>query len=630
MQDAKRIARAAPEKPAPKPVSRNPADPDRLPSDMRERIEASARDVFGHPTLRPSQMETMAAILRGEDSFTILSTGQGKSLCYQLPAHLLKPDLTIVVSPLIALMNDQIGKLKAIGLDAACIHSDMLKRERMAFLDLIKSGAISMLYISPEQLGLRALYEAVSGRRVALLAVDEAHCVSTWGHDFRPSFLFIRNAREKLGNPTIALFTATAPPHIRKDILSILGVDRCHENFGTSVRENLHLEVAHFGNAENKLSRLIDILSKKPGPTIVYCTTIRTLEAVSGGLDAAGIKNERYFGQMDPFEKERGMDAFIGGASDVMVCTNAFGMGIDKPDIRMIIHFEIPCSLEEYYQQVGRAGRDGKPASGMLFFEKDDIRHPVHFIEMRNPRARFIQKVYTQLHSFYAFASERQGKSVSASQLLTKLSIDFKDDDHMMALARAAYGMLIEQGLIRLSGENAEMDREPASFDISEKMLRDKHSREYLRLGVLIEYANLSCGHGQYLGDYLERSTEALLRRYDSLEITIEKELLSALSSTIGTKRQIALVLTGRGKLSEAMLSNPSCGKLSIISLSDIEFRIDQMLEDGYLQRGILGKDIVYVMTPKGKLKASEFGVDPSCEAKPVSGSWPKPGRKRR
>jgi ATP-dependent DNA helicase RecQ len=249
--------------------------------ETKKRIQDILRLVFKHDHFQPSQLQTIEATLQGKDSLSIFPTGHGKSLCYQLPAFILRPKLTVVISPLIALMNDQVQKLRAVGLNASCFHSEIPKEHKRKTLADIENGLTTLLYISPEQLGSTAFFESIRTRDVGQLVIDEAHCVSTWGHDFRPSYLNIPNARERMGNPVMALFTATAPPHTRNDVTVTLGMSNYFENILPSRRENIEFHTERYTNEYEKSRRVFDILSDSNEPTIVYCATRIQVEELS-------------------------------------------------------------------------------------------------------------------------------------------------------------------------------------------------------------------------------------------------------------------------------------------------------------------------------------------------------------
>ncbi len=596
-------------------VSNGCEDP--APIDIRERrIQKTLTDLFGHEGFRPGQRETIGAILKGRDTFTIFPTGAGKSLCYQLPAAIFAPDLTIVVSPLIALMNDQVGKLTARGIAAACVHSNMPASEQRAAYQGVKSGRIHLLYVSPEQLGSVRFFQNVGGRKVALLAVDEAHCISTWGHDFRPSYQLIRRARITLGDPPIALITATAPPHTRRDIRSIVGFTDGFENFMTSLRPNLSFSVETFHREGPKLTRLHDLLREKAGSTIVYCTTRRIVEELSLFFTKAGVEHVAYHGQMDVSDKNAAERAFLENRSPTILCTNAFGMGIDKPDVRRIIHFQIPGSIEDYYQQVGRAGRDGKPSHGILLFSEEDIRIQTGFVIRSNPEAGFVKLVYERVKAFALKVPALQGgRPATHAQLLKNVEAQFaaKLDDRLQQMALAAFGMLVEYGHIGIDEEAVTFPGPEGKTAITDQLIREKRSRAYRKLDAMLAYAR-NCGGdspSEFIRHYLDESTEEILSSFPSTEAEIDKNVYASLSSYSGSARQHAMLLSGNGNCSEESKKHHLFRSLVFMGQGEIEFMLDLMEQRGLVvsERIKGSKSPLIRLTSTGLAYATSHGL---------------------
>jgi ATP-dependent DNA helicase RecQ len=337
---------------------------------------------YGFPDFRPGQREAVEATLEGRDALVLLPTGSGKSLCYQLPAIVAKSrgaGTTVVVSPLIALMQDQVGALVARGVEAAALHSHQEDEDQADVVAGFLRGELTLLYVSPERAAKSSFRRMLGRVEIALLAVDEAHCVSQWGHDFRPDYMLLNELREFTGAPIIAL-TATATPVVMKEIESRLalrealivrtGFDRPNLHFGVKAirteSRRLEVVVAEFENAGLRGRR-------GPGRGIVYCSTRKATERVAKALKQSGLSVGYYHAGRTKLARERAQSAFEAGRTRVLVATNAFGMGIDLPDIRLIVHFQTPGSLEAYYQEAGRAGRDGAPARCLLFFGRGDL-----------------------------------------------------------------------------------------------------------------------------------------------------------------------------------------------------------------------------------------------------------------
>ncbi|HZF30142.1 MAG TPA: ATP-dependent DNA helicase RecQ, partial [Gammaproteobacteria bacterium] len=356
------------------------------------------REVFGYDEFRGQQAAIIAAALAGRDALVLMPTGGGKSLCYQIPA-LLRDGVGIVVSPLIALMEDQVGALREAGVAAAFLNSSLARAEQHRVIDDLMRGRLKLLYVAPERLvqeETRALLEQVP---ISIVAIDEAHCVSQWGHDFRPAYLSLRKALEDVGRPPVLATTATAPPHVRDDILFQLGIEGATTVTTTFDRPNLHYEVIVFGDEGEKMKTLVTLLKKLPRPGIVYCATVKKVEELYEQLTRWGIPVAKYHGRMNKGERDSSQQKFMDSADLVMVATNAFGLGVDKANIRNVLHYHVPGSLESYAQESGRGGRDGKPARCVLLFSPDDVAIQEYFLSGSYPTRRQVRQVYEALEA---------------------------------------------------------------------------------------------------------------------------------------------------------------------------------------------------------------------------------------
>ena len=347
-------------------------------------LRRSLRDTFGFDELRSGQHEVITRVLAGRPTLAIMPTGAGKSLCYQLPAlHL--DGATVVVSPLISLMKDQAGKLEQAGVAAEQLNSAVKASEQDASMARIAGARSDIVFATPERLTDPAFRATLASQGVALLVVDEAHCISQWGHDFRPAYLEIGAAAEALGHPTILALTATATAEVVADIRHQLGVPGMAVVNTGMYRPNLRMQVLQATSAAEKLHLLLQTLRSTPGSGIVYTSTVKTCAEVFERLRDAGESVAVYHGKLPAAERNANQDAFMNGARRVMVATNAFGMGIHKADIRYVIHFQMPGSLQAYYQEAGRAGRDGATARCVLIFDRRDRHVQQFFLARRYP-----------------------------------------------------------------------------------------------------------------------------------------------------------------------------------------------------------------------------------------------------
>jgi ATP-dependent DNA helicase RecQ len=345
---------------------------------------------WGHDDFRSGQWDVIERVLSGRDVLAILPTGGGKSVCYQLPA-LLTEGLTLVVSPLIALMQDQVAALRARGIEAAFINSSLGAREIDQRWTDAEHGRYRLLYIAPERLETDRFLARAERMRIALLAVDEAHCISEWGHDFRPAYLEIPQARKTMGDPPTVALTATATPEARKDIVRHLELRSPAVIVRGFDRPNL---VWSIFQTENKRSRVLDVIDSVPGPGIIYSATRKGVEDWARWLNRRNVSSASYHGGMKASARALMQERWISGHQRIMVATNAFGMGIDKADVRFVLHAELPSTLEGYYQEAGRAGRDGKTAYAVLLYHSSDEETPHRLIDESHPSAAEVRTVY--------------------------------------------------------------------------------------------------------------------------------------------------------------------------------------------------------------------------------------------
>ncbi len=360
------------------------------------------KETFGYDAFRPIQAEAVASVLDRRDTLVIMPTGGGKSICYQVPA-LLFDGITVVVSPLISLMQDQVDQLSAGGVSAVCLNSSLTPESYTANLTLLRSGEAKLLYAAPETLLTERTLSLLDDLPIALLAVDEAHCISEWGHDFRPEYRSLAELRDRYPQAPVLALTATATERVRGDIASSLKLRDPALLVAGFDRPNLFLEVVP---KEGPLKQTVEFVDQFEGQAgIVYCSTRKGAEEVSAELQARGIPAAPYHAGLPDKVREANQNAFIGDRVQVMAATVAFGMGINKPDIRFIVHYDLPKNIESYYQQIGRAGRDGLKAHCLLLFGYGDIRTIRYFINQMDEREGRIAAIHLNAMLGYAEAA---------------------------------------------------------------------------------------------------------------------------------------------------------------------------------------------------------------------------------
>ncbi len=357
------------------------------------------RHFWGYKAFRPLQKDIILNVLAGKDTLAILPTGGGKSVCFQVPALMLR-GTCLVISPLIALMKDQVHQLQKRSISAAAVYSGMDNAAVTDTLNRAIDGQLQFLYISPERLKTTAFKNALKYLKIGLLAVDEAHCISKWGHDFRPAYLEIseiKSLTEGQKYPVIAL-TATATREVRKDIIERLSFRAPEIYMRSFARENLAYRVLC---SDQKEMHLLEFMKKEPGSAIIYTRTRKRTMEIAAFLSKNGIKADFYHAGLPLPERNKKQDEWLAGADAVMVATNAFGMGIDKANVRTVVHTDLCDNLEAYYQESGRAGRDGKPCSALLLYSKSDIHTLEKNLDMKYPDLPLLQKVYQSLANYY-------------------------------------------------------------------------------------------------------------------------------------------------------------------------------------------------------------------------------------
>lgn len=354
------------------------------------------KEYWGYDSFRPRQEEIVNAALEGKDVLAILPTGGGKSVCFQVPA-MIREGVALVVTPLIALMKDQVQNLNERGIKALCVNAGMGRREVELTLNNAAYGDFKFLYVSPERLGTRLFRDYVREMNVSYIVVDEAHCISQWGYDFRPDYLQIGRLREIVDAPVIAL-TATATPQVAEDIMNRLGFEERTLIKSGFERPNLSYIVR---KCEDKLGQLLSVCSNVAGTGIVYVRNRKKTEELAAFLAANGISSSYYHAGLGTDSRTDRQEKWKSDKIRVMVCTNAFGMGIDKPDVRFVVHFDVPDSPEAYFQEAGRGGRDGKRSFAVLLWNSTDIKRLRQIASVSFPSLEYIEDIYHKVHTFF-------------------------------------------------------------------------------------------------------------------------------------------------------------------------------------------------------------------------------------
>ncbi len=410
----------------------------------------------------------------------VAPTGSGKSIAYWVPG-VVGGGLTLVVSPLIALMVDQVARLNALGIPAACLHSQVSAATRAEAMRAALAGELRFLYLAPERIGAAGVLDSLGKLTVARFVVDEAHCISSWGHDFRPDYRRLGDAIAACGRPPVGAFTATATPRVRQDIAASLGLRAPVERVSGFVRENLTMSVVRCRGVADKRSALAGLVRRDSGRALIYCGSRKTTEAVTETLSQAGVSVAAYHGALDGDTRQRVYERYASGDLHVIAATSAFGMGVDFPDIRRVIHHDFPGSIEEYYQQAGRAGRDGEPSECILLYSAADRQLQEFFIEQAFPERDTVRSVYRELL--------REGSD----------AIDDWDRRGVAAnAARAALDLLRRADVIQPDGSIRRLTGAPVDFD-EQALLK---ANAYARVNQVMDYAGFrGCRHAR-IADY--------------------------------------------------------------------------------------------------------------------------------
>lgn len=430
---------------------------------------------WGYDRFRPLQKDIISNVLKQADTLALLPTGGGKSLCYQLPALML-PGVTLVITPLIALMHDQVERLQQLDIPAAYIDSGMHRSDLIRTLKNAIEGAYKLLYISPERLQTHTFNEYLPAMDVRLIAVDEAHCISQWGHDFRPDYLKVAMLRNVFRDVPVIAVTASATPKVEEDIMLQLGMKGANVFRQSFERTNIYYDIRY---SENKLTEVTEHLSQNRGSSIIYCRSRKQTEHLSKQLNNAGFDALAYHAGMTADKRKDHQQRWLNDSTKIMVATTAFGMGIDKPDVRSVIHYDVPEHIEAFYQESGRAGRDDDPATSLLLYNQTDLNRLEESTDTQFPPYDFIRKVYqsvaeylqipigTEPYRYYNFELADFCKKFKLPALPTSRALKLLEQEGLWTLTEAVF-----------SPSTALM--------LADRQEIDNLGRNYPELGVLI------------------------------------------------------------------------------------------------------------------------------------------------
>ena len=399
-------------------------------TDLRELLSSQ----FKLENFKLKQAEVFSHLLQGKSGLVVMPTGGGKSLLYQLWAAQ-KDARVLAISPLIALMQDQVDQAKSFGIQATCLNATVSREEKEKRLKDWQAGKVSLLFVTPERFRKPEFLEAITKQQISLLAVDEAHCISQWGHDFRPDYTKLGEIREFLGNPQTLALTATATPIVQKEILRELRIEDGFSEIDSIDRPELSLNVHEVHGTDEKIRAIAGLRHHTPGAVLIYGSLISTLYKISDELSRIGLHPLIYHGQLKGHERTQILREFQNNPDSFLLATPAFGLGINKADVRAVIHLEVPLAIEAYFQEAGRAGRDGNPAWAHLLFDPDDASIQLDFIKWANPDAGFVQMVYRLIENNFTRAAQ-EGANYLRDQMNFYNSRDYRVETSLNLLEK--------------------------------------------------------------------------------------------------------------------------------------------------------------------------------------------------
>jgi ATP-dependent DNA helicase RecQ len=587
------------------------------------------RERFGFAEFRPAQQQVIDRVMAGQNVLAVMPTGSGKSLCYQLPALAL-PGLTLIVSPLIALMKDQVDQLNQLGLPATVINSTVSREQQRSRLEQSIAGRIKLLYIAPERFQNEEFRAGLSRANVSLFAVDEAHCISLWGHDFRPDYLRLRRVVRELKSPPVLALTATATPAVRRDILAQLGIEGAPQVVSGFDRPNLYLEVREVATAAEKIRAIVELARWAP-LGIVYAGTRKNVEEIYANLRRAGVQAAAYHAGLPGPDRKAVQERFMNASQCVIVATNAFGMGIDRSQVRFVVHADIPDSIEAYYQEIGRAGRDGEVARCLLLFNYADKRIPEFFIDSSHPPPDILKYVFAKLC--------RSGQTTILGDAWRRFSATNDHRFHASVALLQRYGYLEKVHTKDGRGIRILKSNDAALRGINFQDLEARRQFEYKKFGVMLNYASRFRKHCyrsfilSYFGEWTRkrecgncsRCSPSKFPRGANLQIVVlatrEEQprpsraaaTIASDSSTIVALKILSCVLRvhqklGREKVAKILAGSEDSsihdyrklstyGLLSAYSIKSVTSMIDYLIRENYIGQEEGWRPSIYVTT---------------------------------